>query len=308
MKEPRRSLAYVLITPARNEGKNIGRLIASVTSQTIRPKKWVIVDDNSADNTVEVVGQSLPRFPWIELVSMNNVRERSFAAKVDCFNAGFQRARLEDFDIVGNIDADVSFEKDYFEFLLSKFAEDPKLGVAGTPFIEDSGYSSLSESFEGERHVAGGCQLFRKECFEDIGGYSAGRKGGIDWIAVTTARMRGWRTRSFSDKFFHHHRSLGTGESSSIAALFKYGRKDYYLGNHPLWEAFRIIYRMGKKPYGVGGLIIVSGYIWEVLLREDRLVTKELMKFHRHEEMQKLRSILGDIFAGRRPDKRATDS
>jgi glycosyltransferase involved in cell wall biosynthesis len=302
------NLIYILITPARNEGKNIGRLLTSVTSQTILPKKWIIVNDNSTDNTVEVVRDYLLHFPWIELVNMNSVRDRSFAAKVDCFNAGFRRARLLDFDIVGNIDADVSFETDYFEFLLNKFAEDPHLGVAGTFFIEDSGYSSLTESFEGERHVAGGCQLFRKKCFEDIGGYLANRKGGIDWIAVTTARMNGWKTRSFCEKFFHHHRGLGTGESTSITALFNYGRKDYYLGNHPLWETFRIIYRMGKKPYAVGGLVLLSGYLWEVLQREHRPVTKELMKFHRKEEMQKLKIIFKTIFTRNRPDSRALDS
>ncbi len=302
------SLAYVIITPARNEGKNIGRLLSSVTSQTILPSKWIIVNDNSTDDTVELVRNCLPLFPWIELVNMNDVRDRSFAAKVDCFNAGLQRAKWLDFEIIGNIDADVSFEVDYFEFLLNKFAEDPNLGVAGTPFFEDSGYSSLHDSFEGERHVAGGCQLFRKKCFKEIGGYIANRKGGIDWIAVTTARMNGWKTRSFRDKMFHHHRSLGTGERSSFAAFFSYGRKDYYLGNHPLWEILRVIYQMAKKPYVVAGLVLLSGYFWEAFLRKDRPVTKELIKFHRKEEIQKMKTIFGAICTRNRADDRTMDS
>jgi len=294
------NFVYTIITPARNEGKNIGHLLASVTSQTVLPIKWIIVNDNSTDNTVDLVRDYLPRFPWIELVNMQNVRDRSFAAKVSCFNAGFQQVKMLDFDIIGNIDADVSFEVDYFEFLINKFAEDPNLGVAGTPFIEDSGYSSLYDSFEGENHVAGGCQLFRRKCFEEIGGYLANRKGGIDWIAVTTARMNGWKTRSFREKLFHHHRSLGTGESNSIAAFFNYGRKDYYLGNHPLWEILRIVYRMAKNPYAVGGLGLLSGYLWEAVLGKDRPVTQELIRFHRKEEMQKLKTIFRTIFTRNR--------
>jgi hypothetical protein len=122
---------------------------------------------------------------------------------------------------------------------MSKFTEESTLGVAGTPFIE-SDYDSASHSFEGEHHVAGGCQLFRRECFEDIGGYVANPAGGVDWIAVTTARMRGWKTQSFPEKRFHHYRSLGTAERGNLAAAFSYGQKDFYLGNSPIWEAFRI--------------------------------------------------------------------
>lgn len=288
-------LTYIIITPARNEGKNIGRLIASVTSQTVLPEKWILIDDNSTDDTAEIIRGQLTHFPWMDLINMQEVRERSFAAKADCFNAGLRRLGTLEYDILGNIDADVSFEADYFEYLIRQFAADPDLGVAGTPFIEDSGYSSARDSQEGENHVAGGCQLFRRKCFEQIGGYVPNRKGGIDWIAVTTARMFGWRTRSFGERTFHHHRSLGTGESTSMAAVFNYGRKDYYLGNHPLWEMFRIIYRMSKKPYAVGGVVLLSGYLWEVFRREARPVTPELVQFHRREEMRKLKTIFGKL-------------
>ena len=298
-------LAYVIVTPARNEGNNIGRLISCVASQTCRPIKWVIVNDNSTDDTENVVGESLTRFPWIELVTMRDVRDRSFSAKVDCFNAGLRRLEAIDYDVIGNIDADVSFEADYFEFLLGKFADDPRLGVAGTPFVEDSGYNSSRDSHEGERHVAGGCQLFRRRCYDDIGGYIANRKGGIDWIAVTTARMRGWTTRSFGEKTFHHHRSLGTGESNPWSAFFSYGRKDYYLGNHPLWEMFRIVFRMAKKPRIAGGSLLLAGYLYEAFRREGRPVSAELVRFHRREEMRKLKSVFLTLLGEREPDKRA---
>ena len=134
--------------------------------------------------------------------------DRSFAGKVHAFNTGFERVSSLPFEVIGNLDADLSFDPDYLEFLMQKFSEDARLGVAGTPFIEN-GYDSARDSFEGENHVAGGCQLFRRQCFEEIGGYIANPAGGIDWIAVTTARMKGWKTCSFPEKRFHHYRTLG---------------------------------------------------------------------------------------------------
>ena len=221
---------YVLISPARNEEKNIEKTILSMINQTHLPIKWVIVNDGSTDSTASIIGQYLSKYGWIEMIEMPTRRDRSFAAKVNSFNAGFERVKYLNYEVIGNLDADLSFEKDYLEFLMGKFAEDSSLGVAGTIFKEEGGYSSDTDSFEGQTHVAGGCQLFRRECFEGVGGYIPNRAGGIDWIAVVTARMRGWKTRSYREKWFFHHRSLGTAERSGLASGFSYGEKDYYLG------------------------------------------------------------------------------
>jgi hypothetical protein len=119
--------------------------------------------------------------------------DRNFAGKVHAFNVGYESVRGLGYEIVGNLDADISFEADYLEFLLRKFTEDEDLGVAGSIFVEE-GYSSDRHSFEGHYHVAGGCQLFRKRCFEGIGRFKPNKAGGVDWVAVTTARMMGWKT------------------------------------------------------------------------------------------------------------------
>jgi hypothetical protein len=185
---------------------------------------------------------------------------------------------------------------------MEKFLQTPKLGVAGTPFIE-AGYSSVADSFEGEKHVPGGCQLFRRACFEEIGGYIPNKAGGIDWIAVTTARMKGWETRSFKEKYFYHHRSLGTAERSPLKSSFDYGKRDYYLGKHPLWELLRIFYRMTKRPYIAGGMALMSGFVWAFLIRMERPVSDELMKFRRKEEMQKLNLIIKSAIRFKKIDK-----
>lgn len=294
---------YVLISPARNEEKNIEKTILSMINQTHLPIKWVIVNDGSTDSTASIIGQYLSKYGWIEMIEMPTRRDRSFAAKVNSFNAGFERVKYLNYEVIGNLDADLSFEKDYLEFLMGKFAEDSSLGVAGTIFKEEGGYSSDTDSFEGQTHVAGGCQLFRRECFEGVGGYIPNRAGGIDWIAVVTARMRGWKTRSYREKWFFHHRSLGTAERSGLASGFSYGEKDYYLGGHPLWELFRVLYTMTKKPYVIRGAVLGMGYVWAFLRRTPRPVSDELMKFHRSQQMVKLKTILKSLLKFRRVDK-----
>ena len=213
---------YVLITPARNEEQYVRKALDSVAAQTQLPVRWVIVDDGSTDRTAEIVRDYARRFPWIQLVQRSEHEDRSFAGKVRAFNAGFEQVQSLAFDVVGNLDADISFDPGYMEFLLRKFSEDPKLGVAGTPFTQDGGYDSARDSFEGESYVAGGVQMFRAKCFAEVGGYVPLRGGGIDWIAVTTARMKGWKVQSFREKRFHHYRTLGTAERSAVGAAYEH--------------------------------------------------------------------------------------
>ncbi len=294
-------MPYVLITPARNEETFIEKTIQTVIKQTVLPAKWVIVNDGSTDSTSSIVRRYLADHPWMELVDLPVRRERNFAAKVFAFNAGQERVQNLEYEVIGNLDADVSLEKDQFEFLQNEFRKDPRLGVAGTIFKEE-GYSSETDSFEGQNHVSGQCQLFRRECFEEIGGYRPNKAGGIDWMAVTTARMMGWKTRSFRERSFFHHRTLGTAERGRLASSFSYGEKDYYLGGHPVWEMFRVVYRMTKRPYLVDGMALGAGYLWAFLRRVKRPVSDELMRFHRKEQMEKLGAILRSLVTFRRID------
>lgn len=295
-------MKYVLITSARNEEKFIEGTIRSVVAQTHLPERWIVVDDGSTDATAAIVERYLQAYPWIELLWRPNRPDRSFAGKAHAVNTAFAQVKDLEFEVLGNLDGDVSFEPDYMAFVLEKFAAEPELGVAGTPFIEEGDYDSKRDSFEGENYVAGPCQLFRANCFEEIGGYVPNRAGGVDWIAVMTARMRGWKVRSFSEKRFHHHRTMGTAERSALSALFSYGEKDYYLGGSPIWQLFRVAYRITKKPVLTGGLALLSGYCWAALRRAKRPVSNELMRFHRREQMRKLKAVLLTLLRFRKVD------
>ena len=131
------ALKYVLITPARNEQAFLEATIIAVLHQTIRPLLWVIVSDGSTDRTEEIVRRYSTKNPWIELISLPQRHDRHFAGKVHAFNAGYERVKRLSYDVIANLDADVSLEDpEYFAFLLTKFAQDSQLGVAGCPFRE----------------------------------------------------------------------------------------------------------------------------------------------------------------------------
>ncbi len=279
--------SYVLITPARNEEAFIELTIKSVIAQTVRPIKWIIVSDGSTDGTDDIVDKYAAEHPWIELLRIPKRRERHFAGKVEAFNAAYDYVRELPYDAIVSLDGDISFEEDYFCFLLGKLAEDPALGVVGTPFKETTN-QSYDYRFVSIEHVSGACQVFRRECFSEIGGYVPVKGGGIDLIAVTTARMKGWKTRAFAEKSCIHHREMGTAQHGLLKARFKNGVKDYVFGNHPIWELFRTVRQMTQRPFGIGGLMLLSGYLWATIRCLERPVQSDLVAFTRQEQMQRL--------------------
>lgn len=281
---------YALVTPARNEAAFIEQTIRAVCAQTVRPVCWVIVSDGSTDGTDAIVESHARQHDWIRLVRTPDRTDRNFAGKVHAFRAGHAALGKLAYDIIGNLDADITFEEGYFEFLMQRFAADLTLGVAGTPFQE--GNQIYDYRFTNIEHVSGACQLFRQECFADIGGYKPAKAGGVDWVAVTSARMRGWRTQTFCAKVCHHHRPIGTAETSKLKARFRQGAKDHALGGHPLWQTFRSIYQMRFAPFGIGGSALMVGYLWAMLTGRERTADRDLMQFHRREQMTRLKARL----------------
>jgi hypothetical protein len=219
--------------------------------------------------------------------------ERHFAGKAHAVNAGYQFLKELEFDLVGNLDADITLPADYYEFLLSKFSEMPELGVGGTPFVEDTGNpGSHSHALSNLEHVSGATQLFRRRCFDDIGGYKPIKGGGIDWVAVTTARMKGWATRTYLERTCLHHRAMGTADRSRIRARFRHGQEDYHVGNHPVWELARSVFQMKNRPFVLGGLSLMAGYTWAWFSKRSNPIPQDLRKFHRREQMERFRNMI----------------
>jgi len=296
-----KTLNYAIVTPARNEAQFIELTIQSMTAQTHHPLRWVIVSDGSTDGTDDIVRRYLPGNSWMELVRMPERQERHFAGKVHAFEAGYDRVKDLDVDIIGNLDADVSFEPDHFAFLIGEMEKNERLGVAGAPFRE--GTFQYDYRFSNIENVWGGCQLFRRACYQAIGGYMPLKGGCIDHVAVLSARFQGWETRTFPDKVCIHHRLMGTAIQGSLKAKFKLGAKDYSVGNHPLWELFRAAYQMKRRPFILGGVMIGAGFASSLIKGEEIPLSPALVAFVQEEQMQRLKNL----FAGRRNRQKNRD-
>jgi biofilm PGA synthesis N-glycosyltransferase PgaC len=285
-----RAPTYVLITPARNEEGLIELTIKSVLQQTVRPTKWVIVSDGSTDRTDEIVKAYIADNDWIELLRMPDRRIRDFEGKALSFQAGWERVKHLKSDLIGNLDADVSFEHDLFSLLLGRFATNPRLGIGGPAYSEHGRIYDFR--FSNIEHVPGQCQLFRRECLEAVGGYAPIKAGGIDLVAAVTARMKGWQTRTFPEQMLVHHRAMGAAMHTGLEAKFRLGEREYVLGGHWLWEVCRSLYQMTRAPLITGGATMLGGYVWAMLRRVERPVSRDLVQFQRREQMERLKAFL----------------
>ena len=161
---------------------------------------------------------------------------------------------------------------------------------------------SYAHGFADLNHVSGACQFFRRQCFDEIGGYVPIPQGGIDWVAVTIARMRGWTTRTFTEKRSLHHRAMGTADRSVWRARFHHGKKDYLVGGHPLWQLLRGLFQMRNPPVVLGGLCLMLGYATAWATRTKSPVPPDLRRFHRREQGERLRKMFSsDRLAARQP-------
>jgi glycosyltransferase involved in cell wall biosynthesis len=282
---------YVVITAARNEAVHIGKTLSSMAAQTVRPIKWFVVSDGSTDRTNELVGEFMAHHGWVELICLPPREGRHWGAKVDAFNVGYARASQVPFEFVANLDADVSLSADYFERLLDRFATSPKLGVLGGEVFNDIGNGRVALPVCHDRHeIPGPCQFFRRPCFEEIGGYLRMLEGGEDAVVTMNAKMLGWGVERLSTCHLIHHRPVGGLGSRSVWAVgMLYGKKDYLLGDHPLWELGRLFYRMRDKPYVLNSVVRFASYCWSCLRRIDRQVPDEFVAFRRRWQMRRLR-------------------
>ena len=280
--------SYVLITPARNEEAHIEETIRSVIEQTLLPLEWVIVSDGSTDRTDEIVDSYASKIDFIKFVKASNEQKRNFGSKVNAFRAGYGKLETQDYTYIGNLDADITFGKNYFESLLKRFEENQKLGLGGGIICE-----LVDGEFKKQRistnSVAGAVQLFRRTCYEDIGGYIPLKFGGIDAAAEIMARMKGWQVRTFPEYEIQHHRNVGTANVSKFKSLaFRRGITNYVLGYHPLFQLLISIRNITVKPYILYGILSLTGYFWAFYKKYKRPYSDEIIKFLRTEQLERI--------------------
>ena len=283
---------YVVITPAHNEDAFIEKTIASMVGQKIRPIKWVIVNDASTDRTREIVERQIKGHDFIQLVNVERAAGRHFGNKVRAFNQGLEQVRGLKFDFIGNLDADISFEPTYFSNILDEFAKDAKLGIAGGMVHTrmDEGFVSQEVALDS---VAGAVQLFRRECFDQVGGYHALPNGGIDTAAEIAARMHGWKTRTFAEFQVLEHRRTGSAMARPLASRVKDGRRMHSLGYSLPFFLFRCLYRVMNKPAILGSGAALYGYLTSAIGRSPMALPPEAVRFLRNEQRGKLKRAFG---------------
>jgi glycosyltransferase involved in cell wall biosynthesis len=285
------SNSYVLITAARDEELHIPDTIRSVAAQTIKPKKWIIISDGSTDRTDDIIKHYSKHYDFIFYLRKERVEQRNgFASKVYALQCGHEMIKGGEYHFIGHLDADVSFEESYFECLLRKFKEDRRLGICGGFIYEKNDGEFKSRASNRTYSVAGAVQLFRRECYEEIGGLKPLEVGGEDWYLEIMARMKGWKVESFADmKVFHHKKS------HQVRGVFKealrQGKMDYMLGSHPLFEVAKSLRRFKERPFPIHPLLRMAGFGWAYLSRERRPVSMEIVAYLRKDQLERLKAI-----------------
>ena len=282
---------YLLVTAARNEADHIGRTIRAVAAQTCLPARWVIVSDGSTDATDEIVSAAAKQLDFIELLRVDADADRNFGSKAAAINAGYKRIADEPHEWIGVLDADVSFDLDYYEEVLLRFRRNPQLGIAGGIMTDIVNGKAVRQMTDPEWSVSGPIQMFRRECFRQIGGYLPLR-GGIDAAAEVMARMNGWQVRAFPELEALHHRQTGKENHSRLGVFFHRGVEDFRLGYHPLFFTARSVLRVREAPYVIGSLMMLSGYLQAALSGAEKKVPADLIRFLRREQMERLRARL----------------
>lgn len=283
---------YILITPAYNEEKFIEGTIKAVIAQTIVPQKWLILDDGSTDNTGEIIKQYESKHDFIiyNQVQRTDI-ESYYARRIQVFLLGYEKIKNEDHDFVATLDSDLSLEPTYYELILAEFDRNPKLGIASGFYVDKvKGQLQAPVRDPDEISTPGGLQVFRRECFEAIGGYSVLKYGGSDTLAGIKARMNGWQTKHFPQYQAIHYRPLGTGNGTHIlTAKYRVGQAEYALGNHPLFalaKSFRRIFL--EKPIVLASTARLTGFLSGYFVIKKREVSDEIIKFVRKEQIQRL--------------------
>jgi glycosyltransferase involved in cell wall biosynthesis len=291
-----KELSYILITAARNEETYIEKTIQSVIAQTIPPQKWILISDGSTDRTEEIVSRYAAQYNFIELLRADADAKRNFGSKAKAITKGYEQVRSIDHKYVGILDADVSFGQTYYETVMRKFGENPKLGIGGGILFDRHKEVYIQQRTSTDWSVSGPIQMFRRECYEQIGGYVPVR-GGVDAVAEVMARMKGWEVRAFREIRVLHHRPTGGEKGSLWSVCFNRGVEDYLLGYHFLFFLAKCLYRSVGRPYLLGSLVMLCGYCSSWLRKRRRQVSPEFVRYLREEQMNRLR--LSQLFLKR---------
>jgi biofilm PGA synthesis N-glycosyltransferase PgaC len=271
--------SYVIVSPVKNEERYVEATLQSVLSQTVKPVRWIIVDDGSSDRTPEILRRYAQQADWIHILRLDHTQSRQPGTPVVyAFRRGFELVRPETAQFVVKLDCDVKLPPDYFELLLARFAEDPELGIASGIYLEEQDGNSWQPVPMPSYHAAGASKMMRADCYRQIGGFV--QSPGWDTVDEIRAEVRGWKTRHFEEIRFHHLKREGSG-IGSLATSVMHGRVYYLTGGGKLFLLLKILHRMiSERPYLLSGLALLWGFLKTMFSGQRKLVTSEEARFY----------------------------
>lgn len=281
----------MIVSPCRDEAATLERTIACMVAQTKPPARWVIVDDGSTDRTPEILAAAAREIPWLRVVRRSDRGFRKLGGGViDAFYEGVAAVDV-DYDFIAKMDVDLEFSASYIETLLDYFRADAKLASASGKVFRREGDTQVEE-FMIDEMVAGQFKFYRREAFEAIGGFV--REVMWDGIDFHRARMAGFRTASLADPRLRilHLRLMGSSDLNIYRGRLRWGRGQWFMGSALPYVIASGLFRAREKPYGIGGLLIIVGYLRAALLREPRLPDLAFRRELRRWQYARLRGLL----------------
>jgi poly-beta-1,6-N-acetyl-D-glucosamine synthase len=283
------SQPYVVITPVRNEEDYIEETLSSMINQTCLPAEWIIVNDGSTDSTGDIVRKYAQDHPWITLINKDNrgYRHRGKGVVVT-FYVGYKKLCTDNYGYVVKLDADLSFPPTYFEFLIGHFCSNPCLGIAGGGLYERT--DGVNWEMNSVREIVrGATKMYRRECFEDIGGLAPipGWDGMDEW----KARAKGWEVESIFDVPIYHFRCMGKA-TGGLRSRKEEGLGAFHMGYHPMYILLRGLRHTLTPPYIIGGMIMVLTFFLSYFEGKKRMAEPYVVKFVRRTQRAKMLALL----------------
>ena len=274
---------YIVI-PAHNEQDTIDLTINSLATQTYLPKKVIIVNDNSTDNTEQVINELITKFSWLSTVNSKSSEDHLPGSKIiNAFYKGYETLD-NDYDIICKFDADLIFPKHYLESIISHFKSDDKLGMAaGFCYIQKDDQWVI-EGLTEKDHIRGALKAYRKECFSEVGKLK--RSMGWDTIDELLAQFYGWQIKT--DSSLHVKHLKPTGSNYAKGSKYLQGEALYKLRfgfTLALLSSLKLAYK--KKSFSLFKDYI-SGYLKASKAKISFLITEDQGKFIRQLRWKKI--------------------
>ncbi|OIQ99990.1 poly-beta-1,6-N-acetyl-D-glucosamine synthase [mine drainage metagenome] len=280
--------SYVLISPCRNEADFMRKTLDTVIAQSIRPAKWVIVDDGSTDETPKILAEYAKQYDWIEIVTRADRGRRAVGPGViEAFYAGYETITPSDYNYLCKLDLDLCLPQRYFEILIQRMEENSRIATcSGKAYIKENGH--LVNERHGDETSLGMTKFYRISCFQEIGGFV--REVMWDGIDCHCCRMKGWIACSWDDVDlrFVHLRPMGSSQQSIFSGRMRHGYGQYFMGTGLLFILASAIFRINEKPYVVGSIAILWGWIISAIQRKPRYDNQEFRRFIRAYQMRAL--------------------